>query len=359
MITNRYKLLLVSCFGFFTSPLIIIVLFYFINLSVQAQKNDTVYLMNGDRVTGEFKKFDYGILTLKTDGMSTLSIEYDKIKTAHSTKYFEIIDRDGFTYFGSVGYSGTAGNIGILVSNGTIEKPIREIVKVTPIKNIFWKKFYGSVDFGVSYYKSTDILQYNFNTDINYRSKKNLISFSLSSIFTDQFASDSSDITRKNDLGLDFNRYFTGKWWGGVGGKVQQNTSLNLDRRLQLGVGAGYDLVHTNPVRFYLMGGILANSEKTLDTNTISTNLEGLISLKFSWLQYRHPKIDISTNIDFYPSITIAKRYRLEYDLSAKYELFKDFYLGLTFYDNFDSKPTNGGPALNDWGTTLSIGYSF
>ena len=40
-----------------------------------AQKDDTVYLKNGDRITGEFKKYEGGLLFLKTDGMSTVSIE--------------------------------------------------------------------------------------------------------------------------------------------------------------------------------------------------------------------------------------------------------------------------------------------
>ena len=48
-------------------------------LPAQAQKNDTVYLYNGDRITGELKKFEYGLLFLKTDAMQTVNIEYDRI----------------------------------------------------------------------------------------------------------------------------------------------------------------------------------------------------------------------------------------------------------------------------------------
>ena len=117
--------------------------------------------------------------------------------------------------------------------------------------------------------------------------------------------------------------------------------------------------MRTNPVRFYIMGGLLANREKPTDSVSFSNNLEGILSVKLIWIQHRHPKINITTNFDYFPSFTISKRYRLEYNLSVRYEIFKDLFIGLTFYDDFDSKPSGGGPALNDWGVVFSVGYSF
>lgn len=328
-------------------------------LPVSAQKNDTVYLYDGSKLTGEFKKFDLGILSLSTNGMGTLNIEYDKIKTIYSGKYFEITDNTGFSVFGSFEKSSEAGYVDILVANGTVSRSIKELVQIARIKNIFWKKFYGSIDAGASYYKSSDILQYNFSGNVNFRSKRHFVAFDLSSIYSDQRQSDTSLISKKNDISLDFNRLFKGPWLGGFSVKLQQNTELDLQYRIQAGIGAGYDLVYTNPVRLYVTAGVLANQEQSIETQNISSNLEGILALNFLWLVYKHPEINITSGIDFYPSITIAGRYRIEYDLSAKYEIFRDFYFGATFYDSFDSKPTSGGGALNDYGMTLMIGYTF
>jgi hypothetical protein len=107
------------------------------------------------------------------------------------------------------------------------------------------------------------------------------------------------------------------------------------------------------------MGGLLINREKPTDSISFSTYFEGLLSLKFTWLQYRHPKIDISSNFDAYPSFSVNHRYRFEYNLSVKYDIFKDFFIALTYYDDYDTKPSVGGPALNDWSVIFSIGYSF
>jgi hypothetical protein len=346
-------------FAILNRPVIWIIFLFIIAGSVNAQKNDTVYLTNGDRITGELKRYENGLLMLKTDGISTINIEYDKIRTFYSRKYFEIVKKTGFSYFGSITKSKNDLSIDICVTNDTVTEPIMDIVEIIPINQRFWKKFDGSVDLGLSYYKSTKTLQYYFNGDLNYRARKDLVALELSMLFSEQNESDSLIISRNNDVGISYSHFFQGRWWGGFGSKWQQNTELDLDYRFQLGLGAGYDIVRTNPVRLYVLGGFLVNREKPTDSISPSTNLEGQLSFKFTWLKFRHPKIDISTNFDAYPSLTIQNRYRLEYNLSVKYEIFKDFFIGLTYYNDYDNKPVGGGPALNDWSVIFSIGYSF
>jgi hypothetical protein len=337
-------------------PMVLMCLFA---LNARAQKNDTVYMINGDRITGEIKRYQNGLLVLKTDGISTINIEYDKIRTLYSRKQFDIVKKTGFSYFGTITKSAIDRNIGICITNDTVTEPIFDIVEITRIKNRFWNKFSGSVDLGLSYFKSTNTLQYFFNGTLNYRARKDLVSANMNIQISDQKVSDSAIKTNKNDVGLNYSHFFQGRWWGGIGTKWQENTELDLDYRLQAGIGAGYDFVHTNPVRFYAMGGFLVNREKPTDSISFSTNLEGLVSLKLTWIQFRHPEIDISSNFNAYPSLTVKDRYRLEYNLEIKFEIFKDFYLGLTFYDDYDSKPSGGGPALNDWSIIGSVGYSF
>ena len=345
--------------GFLNNSVIWFMFLCIISGRAHAQKNDTVYLLNGDRITGELKGYQNGLLVLKTDGISTINIEYDKIQTIYSGKYFEVVKKTGFSYFGFITKSKIERSVGICIANDTVTEQISDIVELTPIKKRFWKKFDGSFELGLSYYKATSTLQYYFNGDLSYRARKDLVALEVGLLFSEQDISDSLIITRKNDIGVNYSHFFQGRWWGGIGTKWQQNTQLDLDYRVQLGLGAGYDIVRTNPVRFYVLGGLFVNREKPTDSVSFSTNFEGLLSLKFTWLQFRHPKIDISTNFDAFPSFTISDRYRLEYNLSVKYEIFKDFFIGLSYYDDYDSKPTGGGPALNDWSVIFSVGYSF
>ncbi len=45
---------------------------------------------NGDYITGEVKKLQFGILFFKTDDMGTLQIEWEKVMHVISKDYFEV-----------------------------------------------------------------------------------------------------------------------------------------------------------------------------------------------------------------------------------------------------------------------------
>ncbi|MBN2173987.1 MAG: DUF481 domain-containing protein [Bacteroidales bacterium] len=326
------------------------------HFTLLAQKNDTVYLLNGDRLTGEIKKFEYGILTLSTDAMQTISIEYDRINTGYSDKYFDIRTSSGQRYYGKLAKSQVPGIINLVISDDTIPKPIIDIIEFMTIKNQFWKRLDGSVNLGLSYTKSSDVFQYNLGAKISNRTTRWYSQFSLSSILTDQPEKSTS---KKNDVTVNISRLLSGPWFVGAQAMGQENTELNLAHRYQAGLGAGYDIVHTNSNRFYTIAGLFFNLEKTIDTQVESENFEGLLSLQYKWFKYRHPKINVTSGINAYPSFTVRGRIRLDANLDANFEIIKDLYFTLSLYDNFDSKPSEDQSSKNDWGVNTSIGYSF
>ena len=62
---------------------------------VAAPKTDVVVLVNGDRITGEVKKLERGILTYGTDFMGTLKIEWGKVVQLRSDQLLELEMLDG------------------------------------------------------------------------------------------------------------------------------------------------------------------------------------------------------------------------------------------------------------------------
>jgi hypothetical protein len=334
---------------------ICLTLVFFALLRVQAQKNDTIYLRNGDRITGELKKFEYGLLNLSTDAMKTISIEFDEINSIHSAKYFEIRLKSGQKYFGHLKKSDVMSTVNVVTVTDTIPKRLWDIVLIIPIKRSFFQKIDGSIDLGLTYTKASDVFQYSLNAQATYRTTYYSTRFNLESILTD----DGSKISRNNTVGLTVSHLLPNKWQTRISAQVQQNTELNLDYRLQAGYGVGYDIARTNSVRFNVLSGLLVNQEKTMTTATTSENLEALFAAQVKWFKYRHPKVDITSGLEIYPSLTSLGRVRLEYDLSAKYELIKDLYLNVQLYENFDNEPYPGGEAKNDWGIITSIGFTF
>jgi len=329
-------------------------LFLFI-LPIQAQKNDTIYLFNGDRITGELKKFENGLLFLKTDAMQTISIEFDRITTINSSKNFEFRTTSGYRYYGSILKSGTPGTVNLVTEKDTIPKPLWDIVQITSIKNQFFQKIDGSLDLGVNFTKASDFFQYSLMASLVHRTENYATRFDLTSILSDQ----DEVISKNNDVGLNVTRYFPGKWFARAETKYQQNTELDLDSRVQGGLGSGYDVVRTNSQRLYGLAGLLANRESTIDSSLVSYNLEILFAVQYKWFKYRSPEIDITSGFNLFPSLTTSGRVRFEYDLTAKIEILKDVYLSLTIYENFDNNPSASASSKNDWGIITSLGYTF
>ena len=69
-------------------------------------KTDVIILKNGDRITGEIKKMERGRLSLSTDSMRTVSIEWEDVERITSQYYFEIETTVGNKILRQRGHSG-------------------------------------------------------------------------------------------------------------------------------------------------------------------------------------------------------------------------------------------------------------
>ncbi len=323
---------------------------------VQAQKNDTIFLLNGDRITGEIKKFEAGLLFVGTDAMLTVSMPYDRINTIYSAKFYELITNSGIRYFGTIAKSENIASILLVIGRDSIQKQMWDIVSIAKIKSSFIDRLDGSISLGLSYTKASDILQYSTNIQVTHRVENYATRIALSSIYT---RNSDNTATNNNDFGLSLTRFLPNKWFLIVNEKYQHNTELDLAYRIQTSLGPGYDFVRNNKIRFYGIVGVSQNIEQTIETAVKSTNLEGIGSLQFHWVQYRHPKIDVTSGLNYYPSLTIDNRFRLEYNLTAKYELINDLFFSIDFYDKLDSRNISDNKANNDFGIVTSIGYTF
>ena len=70
-----------------------------------ATKTDIVELLNGDRITCEFRKLERGKLTVKTDGIGTIAIEWDDVARVTSAASYDVELESGQRFFGSLARS--------------------------------------------------------------------------------------------------------------------------------------------------------------------------------------------------------------------------------------------------------------
>ena len=71
------------------------------------------------------------------------------------------------------------------------------------------------------------------------------------------------------------------------------------------------------------------------------------------------PELDLTSTLIVFPGLTDWGRVRAKFEVDLRYEVFNDFFVGLSFFDNFDSDPPVTRVEKNDYGVSTTIGWSF
>jgi hypothetical protein len=324
----------------------------------KAQKTDTIFHTNGNILLGEIKKIDYGRVTFKMDGMGTILVDIDRVKTMISKKFFEFNTTHGRTIYGSIDSSNINGVISINSGYDSNSFHLYQMIEVYPIKSTFFLRTSGKIALGFNYTKASNVGRFDVDWSITYRNKGTSLTLEASNIQTFT-PNDTAVTTSKTDFSLNIEKKIKGIWaWNSyIGGS--QNTELGLSLRLKGGLGIQGDVFHTSNQRFYVILGLAPNVEFAESQVSNTTNLEGQVSISYQIFKYNFPEISLNTKLDFYPSLNSLERYRVDYNFDANIEIFYNFYVGGKFYYNFDSKPASETGSNDDYGFTTTIGYTF
>jgi hypothetical protein len=321
-----------------------------------APKVDVVILRNGSRVVGEVRSMEKGRLTLGTDDMGTLQIEWGKVALVTAPEFFEIERMDGGLLFGSL-LPGppSEGLLEVVADWGSESVPLDRVARIQLVKSGFWQGFKGSVDAGASYTSASELLQLEFNGDLHYRRPKFEFSVSGNGVLSRQ--PDVED-TRRVSLDVGYARLFSNGQRLFTQGTVEQNQALGYDLRTSL-LGGWARMVARNTRNELLAGGGLSVNRENPVEGESTTNLEAAAGFDYSNFAYDFPNTDIRVTVMGYLGLNQWGRVRLEANASLRREIFSDFYLGLTLYESYDSEPATSGAQKNDWGGGLTLGYSF
>lgn len=324
----------------------IIILLSFCMLS-HAQKTDKVYLKNGDVLTGEIKSMKLAKMNFDMNGPGIISIKWEEIVRLISDKIFQVTLQNGLVLVTKID------SIFFETQKVTIE----EIVEIIQIKNKFLKRLSGDVNVGFNYTKSSDIIQFNFGSSITYRIPKIETNFKLNTVLS---RSSSDTITsKKQDATASVLRTMNKRYYLMSHLGWERNTQLGLDNRYLLSGGAGKIIFNDNNKRLLTGGGLSYNREQFNDSSSFKGNFEALCLVEFKKFRYVFPKINIDAQFSVYPSLSNWGRIRMNLQVNTSFEIFKDFSIGFTFYDNFDNRPSTEAASKNDYGATINIGYTF
>jgi hypothetical protein len=324
-------------------------------MEASAQKTDTIHLFNGDRIVGEMKDLKLGLLRVSTDYMSTVYIEWDQIQTVRTDKHWYIRMKNGAYFDGDLVASPRSDQLYIVTKTDSIQVHLIDITALYRLSKGIWARMDGNLNAGFSYQKNNRLSQMNLNGNVLYRADHGTVNLTFTSITTVQ--SEVQD-NRKQDVTLTWEQNLWNRWISGVAVGAESNTELDLDLRLRGNLSLGNYVVLAPHTSNLLGGGVQVNRERS-GGGEASDNVELFLGDRFRFKAYRFPKAEVTLDLVGYYGLTIADRLRFASTVFLRYEVIKDLLVGLEFYEQFDSRPLDGGPSLNDWRIATTVGYSF
>ncbi|GLZ85860.1 hypothetical protein Pres01_19110 [Metapseudomonas resinovorans] len=289
---------------------------------------DTVWLNNGDRLTGEIILLDGGKLALKTKYAGQVLIDWKDIDTLRSEKPL-LIKREGLDSQHSRSL-GAAGKGMVHLVNGKSETvplaSIRQMVPPRPVlKDRVWE---GNLDAKLDMERNddkTDEWKLKGDTRVEHGRWRHVMS--------GQFEKETKNGERTEDsweLEYDLDRFLTEHWFV-RGSYDQENDEFQFfERQRSYGLGPGYRFWDNELGRFDLIAQLsrfqLESDEGNLDFNAYSFEWDfkrliwGTRFELYSKAQLQVPQID---EVDYVLDSEFGLRYRLNdwARLSLLYEL--------------------------------------
>ncbi|ANE49210.1 DUF481 domain-containing protein [Flavisolibacter tropicus] len=334
---------------------VLIILSWQVDIHAQSRR-DTLYLFNGQIFIGYVKGANLGVLTFDEMDLKYIKIRMYKIKRINTARRFKIETLDKHFYYGYLKPSSQENWVKIVSDEkDTIEMKITDLGVILALENKFLTRLNGSLSAGFSFTKANEEGQVNFSTNLYYPMKRFGHQLSLSTIGS----IDSSKYSRDKEDGSLFSIYSVTPSWYLAGSFVyQRNLELSLARRYQELIGGGNKLVSKTDMQVLFTSGISFNQEKSTTGIINDLLLEVPVILKLNYFKYHQPNIQISSTNSAFFSLSQKDRVRFDANIYFSWELARRFYLTLSPYANYDSKPPEGDSNF-DYGSAISISFQF
>ena len=323
-------------------------------------KTDVVILKNGDHITGEIKSLERGKMSLSTDHMGTIQIEWVEVAQVTSQWIFEVETESGLRIFGALAPADEPQTIQILGEDSRNTMHQTSVVRMTQLEAGFLARLEGYVDLGYSFARANRATEWNLETEVKTRNEVRQFRVNLNSLFSDRNDVDSNTRTV---LIVDWTRFFSNRWLTTALSNFTQNQELDLDLRSTFGGTLGRHLLQSNRSTFTLAGGAVYTREKFLvddpaDPEDIRNSIEGVAALQYELFNFGDPETDIVVNLSILPSLSDWGRVRIDFNTRIQYEIFKDFFWSVSAFDQYDSDPPEG-TEKNDFGVNTGVGWKW
>ncbi|NIK92443.1 DUF481 domain-containing protein [Mangrovimonas sp. CR14] len=338
------------------SPFLYFLLFMLCNLQLMGQ-NDTIVLKNKDKLVGEIKQMEKGVLTVETDySEDDFTITWVEVGEILSSQSYLITLSDGRRISGTIHtIDDHFGKVLIKGDGEEFEADISDIVFLKAVKSSFKSRLTASLSVGFNYTKSNNLSQFTVRSTISYTTFRWLLTGSYNSVRSNQ---DNVSETHRTDANVTYkyfmnkNRYYelTSAWLS--------NDEQLLKLRTTIRSGLGQYFIRNNKLYLGAGVGLAWNNEQFIPeaNQSVQNSMEAYGAVVFNMFDVKD--FSLNTSLAVYPSLTEGSRIRCDYTLDLKYDLPLDFFIKLGLTYNYDSKPV-AGASTSDYIFQTTFGWEF
>ena len=327
------------------------VLIFLTSTAVASAATDVVTTLTGEKIVGEIKKVEKDVLTIETVySDSDFKIEWDQIASIESDRQFLVETYAGKRVSGEL--KAEPGQKTVLVAGVSVA--LADVSAMDPFEQSFWSRFDAGFDFGYSMTQANDAKQLTFGGNLLYRDRQ-IVDSMLANVF--KSTQSNAPNTQRWDFGNDFRYLFGDHWYANTTQDFTQSDEQGLELRTTLGGGGGRYLLRSSS-QYLGVGGGLAWTKENYQDPLIATKDSAEAYFGTEFMTEKLKVTDLVTRFNYYPSLTIEDRYRINFRFDLDFNLPGDWYFRSGVFENFDSKPPVG-LSKNDFGWSNSFGLKF
>jgi putative salt-induced outer membrane protein YdiY len=338
-----------------------VLLIALLSCGAEAKQKDIVIMKNGDRLSGEIKELDSGVLYIRVDYISgSVGLDWKQVEKAQSGRLYEITLQNGDHYDGTIeklsDSEGTGKDVVISMRDTSIRVPASNVVQVRRKKESTWRQLTGSISFGASFTSGNNVTALNTDASVAYPARTWAAGASYTSSFSGQYGSSQTNL---EELQAGYEHYLNRNSFVLGISDFLHSSQQELNLRTTFGAAYGRYVKRTNEHSLRWFGGTVYTHEAFESTTAQPTDQNAEALLGGQYELYRFDRYTLQSQLLVYPGLSDYGRVRLTTKSSLNVKLRNNFFLTFTFWDNYDSKPPLRFAKRNELGVSTSVGWTF
>jgi hypothetical protein len=317
---------------------------------------------NGDRITGEIKGLEAGVLTVSLDYVDgNLSVQWSKVAHVKSPQLFIVQMQDGAVYTGALATDPAAGGPVIIrvEESGETKAAIArsQVVRLEETSESFLQALSGDIVLGSVHSKGNNATQYNLESSVGYRREQWGVAASFNSNLS---ASTGATTSTRNQMNLSGYHLLRRKnyFYSGFGGFLQSSVQ-GINLQTTLGGGVGRYFKNTNRVRLSVLGGMAWQSAEYKPSVVPIGRQQIYGGVAVTELKvFVFKKTNLTATALVAPAFSDWGRTHIETNAAYYIKLFGAVDWNFSFYGNWDTRPP-GNFAGSDYGYSSGLKWTF